>query len=105
MECVICGKEQGAGGELPVCVHRDGKKAHEQCFVKSRAFALMNGGGWVASCRSAPAACPPTDTRRQAAALVSCSDDEPGYTFDWTSKVHVYLPTDVAELVKGMLAK
>lgn len=43
MECFLCSKEKGAEGELPIKVHSGGKMAHEQCFVKWRAFELMNG--------------------------------------------------------------
>jgi hypothetical protein len=47
MECFICSREQGAGGELPVCIRGDGKKAHQQCFVKQQAFNLFNEGRYA----------------------------------------------------------
>jgi hypothetical protein len=108
MECFICSQEQGAGGELPICVHSDGRKAHAQCFVKARAHALMNG--WEASCElrvwQLALLHGATDHQPQSPPPAPRSeDDDSGFTFEWKSKVHVYLPTELAAMVKEMLPK
>lgn len=35
-------------------------------------------------------------------ALPTCSEDMGGYTYEWTTKIQKYLPTEVAEAIKAM---